>query len=185
MVLFSACATGVRIETFDAKAYAQLDYKEIIKLIKTPTETAYYLKNYLYYKKETTCHSFKYIHERKYGKCCEYAITAAALLSDNGYPPLILHLYYAFGSRTHAFFIYQDKETKKWGMLSGAGGESLLPMFENPGDICLYFNTIQFYRQKIIAYKIHDLTGYDFIDGDEEDIYDQWHKGVKIILKQN
>ena len=184
LVLFSACVTGTHIKRLNVEAYTQLDYKEMIKLIKTPTEAAYYLKNYLYYKKETACRSFKYIHERKYGKCNEYAVVAAALLSDNDYPPLILHVYYIFGGTTHAFFIYQDRKTKKWGMLSGAGGESLLPMFESPTDICLYFNTIQFYSQKIIAYKIHDLTGYNFIDGDEKDIYDRWHRGVKIILKQ-
>ena len=186
LILFSACATTAHIKRLNVEVYAQLDYKEMIKLIKTPTEAAYYLKNYLHFEWENwegSCRSFKYIHERKYGICCEYAVTAAALLSDNNYPPLLLHLRYVSGGTTHAFFIYQDKKTKKWGMLSGASGESFLPMFESPTDICLYFNTIHLYSDRIAAYKIHDLTGYNFIDGDENDIYNQWAKGTETIVK--
>ncbi len=180
----SACTVGIHTKNLKAQTYyANLNYLKIIKVIKTPKETAYYLKTYLHFKRTETCRSFKYIHNRKYGQCAEYAVAAAALLSDNNYPPLILHLYYHSSKNTHALFIYQHKKTKKWGVL--ASEKSFLPVFENPKEICVFFNKIGFYKSQIIAYNIHDLSGYNFIDGDEKDIYKQWHKRKKILLNEN
>jgi len=182
LILLSSCNIGVN-KNFNPKIYARLNYLKIIKLINTPQEAAYYLKTHLNFKHTETCRSFKYIHQRRYGQCTEYAIAAAALLSDNNYPPLILHLYYRSKKSTHAFFLYQDKRTKQWGIL--AEKEVFLPIFKNPREICVALNKLHRDRSRIIAYKIHDLRGYNFIDGDKKDIYKQWHTGKKILLNQN
>lgn len=173
------------------QTYARMNYKQVIEKINTPEKTAWYLKNYLHYKDEKTYRSFKYIHERTYGLCAEYAFTAAALLYDNGYPPLILHILFESKDdiqKTHTLYIFQDKKTKKWGTLGQPSENFPNAIFNNPTEICAYFNTHNYYSERIVAYQIHNLTEYNFIDGDKEDIYDQWNKkGQEVMLsaKQN
>lgn len=185
LILFSACATGIRVETFDAKTYAQLDYKEVIKLIKTPEQTAHYLKTRLHFVDTDTYCSFKYIHERGYGLCAEYAFAAAALLSDDGYPELILHMYFLGTNDTHACYIYQDKKTRKWGTLGVDDESSPGAIFSSLVSACRFIN--KQHLEPIVAYKVHYLGNYNIIDSPDKKIYyDEWNKrGKKVTIKNN
>lgn len=176
---YSAVAcVSVRIRT-----YAQWDYKTAIKEIKTPEQVAAYLESYLISKDTQTWYSFKYVHQKQYALCAEYAFAATALLSDNGYPPLILQVYFEVkpGEKqqsTHACFVYKNES--KWGTLGIEGENSPGTIFANLEDVCQYIE--KNHLKKIVAYILHNLEGYNFIDGDESDIYNHWNEGKKIIL---
>lgn len=183
LILSTACTPIIKPDNISL--YANLDYQAVIKKINTPEEAAWYLKNYLHYQNDNVRRSFKYVHKRGYGICAEYAFSAAALLSDNNYPPLILHVLLGKSpdniQLTHALYVYQDSLTKKWGSL-GQKRENILPRFKTLEEMCLYFNDQDFYSQKIVAYKLHNIFRFNFIDGEDKEIYKFWNSGKKIIL---
>ena len=71
--------------------YSQFTPKQTIKQIKTPEQTQHYLDTHLKYSKGETI-------------CLDYAIAAAATLSDDGYEPIILGMTGPSGK--HAVFPY-------------------------------------------------------------------------------
>ena len=164
------------------RAYAQWDYKTAIKEIKTPKQTAKYLETYLKCIDTQTWRSFKCIHLRRYALCAEYAFAAAALLSDNGYPPLMLCVYFeekpGEKQKAHACFVYKNEN--RWGTLGQKGENSPGAIFANLEEACQYLQ--KNHDRKIVAYVLHNLEGYNFIDGDESDIYNHWYKGKRINL---
>ncbi len=189
LVLFSACATGIRIETYSAKEYAQLDYKEVIELIKTPEQAAHYLETCLCYANTNTRRSFKYIHQRIKEKekakalCAEYAFSPAAQLRDNGYPSLILYLLFEKqpdkDQKAHACFVYQNKKGK-WGTLGVLGQNSLGAIFENLKEICYWME--KYYSEKIVTYTLHDFSDINLIDSPIEQIYSgKWGINGKTV----
>lgn len=183
LILLIACNTwqdelSLRSSNYLERPYSHLSYKEVIEQIKTPAETAHYLENQLNYLHINTCRSFKYIHERGYGLCAEYAIAAAALLSDNNYPPLILQVFLEdYPTISHACYIYQNKKAGKWGTLGIKGENSPDAIFNNMEEICAYLSMV--YTEKIIAYAIHDLSDYNFINSNKKIIYNRWNKYKK------
>ena len=105
--------------------YSKLTWQEAIEYIKTPKQAQSYLNNHFNYDptelgglglailSNSKGESFKENHEKAEGVCIDYATAAAALLSDNGYEPLILAMK---GNRgAHAVFLY--KESDKFGIL--------------------------------------------------------------------
>lgn len=184
LLIFSVACTPIT-KSDNISLYAELDYQTMIKKVKTPEEVAWYLQNYLHYQNDNVRRSFKYVHKRKCGICAEYAFSAAALLSDNNYPPLILHVLLGNSPDniqvTHALYVYQDNVTRRWGSL-GQQRENILPKFKTLKEMCLYFNDQKFYSQKIVAYKLHNISRFNFIDGEDKEIYKFWSSGKKIIL---
>ena len=71
-------------------AFCYYSYKKLIRLINTPKEVAQYMKSCLHYKKEAG-YPFKITAATGSANCAGYSLAAAALLSDNGYPPLIFN----------------------------------------------------------------------------------------------
>lgn len=177
-----AAVACVSVRTHPQQDYAQWDYKTAIKEIKTPEQTTDYLEKYLKCKDTQTWRSFKYIHQRRDALCAEYAFAVAALLSDNGYPSLILHVYFEVKpgeeQSTHACFVYKNEN--KWGTLGIEGENSPGAIFANLEEVCQYIE--KNHDRKIVAYILHNLEGYNFIDGDESDIYNHWNEGKKINL---
>lgn len=163
------------------KPYSHLSYKEAIETIKTPEEVIHYLLNQLNYVPPTTFRSFKYVHELGYGTCTEYAVAAAALLSDDGYPPLFLTIRLSTG--LHTCYIYQDKTTHKWGTLGIHDNRPAT--FNDPKELCTHLKKVYPERfsyptfggwiyPKILDFSIHDLSKVNFIDSDEKIIYTHW-----------
>lgn len=101
---------------------SKMSYVEVIERIKTPQEAKKYILGYLEYKDDISnwgqvdyWASFSRIHKNGSDDCEGGAFAAAALLQDNGYPPLML-AFGEFGKKSgHAVYIY--KENGKWGTL--------------------------------------------------------------------
>jgi len=102
---------------------AKDDYRQAIEKIASPFEAWIYCMTALRYRNDPErsaflgggddWDSFRRIHERKGDDCDGGAIAAAALLSDDGYPPYILMLW--DGDSGHAVFVYRSEETKGFG----------------------------------------------------------------------
>jgi hypothetical protein len=111
----STCLMVAKNEPFD-----KMTAEEVIKKVKTPFEAQVYCfwlqARNEGRKKRKNFHtdSFYVTHQNAInGKyqidCSELAVAAAALLSDNGYPPLILRTAKTWTSKAHESFILRKK----------------------------------------------------------------------------
>lgn len=120
------------------KEAAKKDYKSVIKELKTPLEAKLYCMRILEYEKDSVVYgkedywaSFKYIHENKKDDCDGGALAAAAILSDDGFPPYIAVLSKETAPRSaHAIFVYKTKEGKY-----GSLGINILDCFSDWNSI--------------------------------------------------
>jgi len=119
--------------------FNKLNYKEAIKAVQTPDQVqGDFFEKYFYFdqdeikehvigpfvvSKRLKGESFKYNYNKKKGVCLDYATCAAALLSDNGYAPLLLSLRDNSSTEGHMVFLFKDKETGLFGALGST------PMF--------------------------------------------------------
>ncbi|MBU0760577.1 MAG: hypothetical protein KJ600_06420 [Nanoarchaeota archaeon] len=100
--------------------YSKLTWQEAIEHVRTPEQAQDYLDRHFEYDKDeeegfslrlfnvgSKGESFKYNHTRAKGVCLDYATSAAALLSDDGYEPLLLCMR---GDVLHAVFLYRTDE---------------------------------------------------------------------------
>ncbi len=118
-----------------------------IKQISTVEQAEEYLTKYLKYSydkdnygEEDYIASFKVIHERKTDDCDGGALAAAALLSDDGYKPLMLIM----GTRNenkswdgHAIFVYEKNGLI--GCLGISKGDCIHPRFQSLEEVTMYF----------------------------------------------
>ncbi len=121
----------------EKKAYWLMDYQEAIATVNTPQEVQEYFKEHWQFSQQEvtngyaksininlawtndppSAETFKYNHTRRRGVCLDYALAAAALLSDDGYPPLILFMKQALPAgvapnmeKRHAVFFYRTEQ---------------------------------------------------------------------------
>ncbi len=104
--------------------YSKLTWQEAITHIKTPQQAQDYLYKHFEIDFEelmwsfnflgiiffTKGETFKYNHTRRKGICIDYATAAAALLSDDGYPPLMLYMKCENKRDRHVVFLYKTEE---------------------------------------------------------------------------
>lgn len=104
--------------------YSTLTWQEAIAHVKTPRQAQDYLNkhfeidfkelmwsfNFLGINFFTKGETFKYNHTRRKGICIDYATAAAALLSDDGYLPLMLHIKCEDKINWHVVFLYKTQE---------------------------------------------------------------------------
>ena len=105
--------------------FRDMTYQEAIVDVKTIDQTEDYLLNYLHPAQDVFNYwnfeymaSFKKIHKKGKDDCDGGTLAAAALLSDNGYPSLMLCMWKEAGSKQpggHVIFPYQ--KNGKWGSL--------------------------------------------------------------------
>lgn len=122
-------------------SYEKLTWQEAIEYIQTPKEAEIYMI-WLRYRDDNRkrfgsnlyLHSFKRIYEGAKIDCFEGALAVAALLSDNGYPPLVL----IFGSyiKSHAVFLY--KQNDRFGSIGINMSDMNKPMYESLDDLVKY-----------------------------------------------
>ncbi len=94
---------------------AKKDYKSVIKELKTPLEAKLYCTKILEYENDSVVYgkndywaSFKYIHKNKKDDCDGAAFAAAAILSDDGFPPYVAILSKeSTPDEAHAVFVYK------------------------------------------------------------------------------
>ncbi|MEK6893664.1 MAG: hypothetical protein AABX07_05690 [Nanoarchaeota archaeon] len=124
------------IDSRDAMKYGSMNYQEVIKAVETPAQVrAYILSNIQPEQSNITAGNipFKKIHEYRKGDCSEAVITASALLSDNGYPPLHLVMAHSDKGVRHGVFVY--KENNKWGTISINASESYNAKFSTLEEV--------------------------------------------------
>ncbi|MEK6969193.1 MAG: transglutaminase-like domain-containing protein [Nanoarchaeota archaeon] len=93
--------------------YSKLTWQEAIDQVQTPEQAQEYLDQHFSTDyDEVGWHSkgesFKYNHSKAKGNCLDYATVAAALLSDNGYSPILLAM--SDSNTAHAVYLYRTKE---------------------------------------------------------------------------
>jgi hypothetical protein len=132
--------------------FSTLNYKEAIKTIDTPFQVQEFFNDYFSYDYVSaadllhlTTPSFKDIYSKKKGVCLDYAVCAAALLSDNGYPPLILVLGGGGENKGHAVFLFKDVGPRGlpdcfWGM--GDEGDFSFRLGYSLDELVKDYNTI-------------------------------------------
>ena len=131
------CEEGINSK--DAAKIAKLqkmDYKEVIKKIKTPKEAEWYIRNYIIQDDDNAdvAKSFRVLHETRKGDCSEGVIAAAALLSDNGYPPTWLFLEDNKREKeNHGVFLYQRHG--KWGTIGINARDNSPPRYNTLDEI--------------------------------------------------
>lgn len=108
-----------KVEKID---YSKLTWQEAIAYVKTPEQVQDYLERHFEYDFDeyngfsffglfnvgTKGETFKCNHTKRKGICIDYATSAAALLSDDGYPPLLLYM--KKGQSRHVVFLYKTEE---------------------------------------------------------------------------
>lgn len=111
---------------------ANKDYQTVIRTLSTPLEATVYCLGFLEFKTDEKLHGkenyfapFRVTHKLKKGDCDDFAIAAAAILSDDGYDCTSIMI--DRGKRNeksvdlHMVFIYQDPITKKYGTIGSHG----------------------------------------------------------------
>ena len=109
----SAIQSVVPIErplaVIDFDRIGEMTWEEAIEAIQTPLEAQVYLDDHFSYPSSSIDNgrvdSFKTNHSDGKGVCYDYAMAAAALLSDNGYPPLVLLV------KNHGVFLYREGDS--------------------------------------------------------------------------
>jgi len=138
---------------YDLDSDKKIDYfkdmtaKEVIKEIDTPIKAQYYLDSHLTYGNPLNKNSSSYevfsrthmpdktlfleyqrtftdIHKIGKGKCLDYAIAAATLLKDDGYPPKAVICLEKGKEKGHVFFLFEygsDNPRAKYGKYGAVG----------------------------------------------------------------
>ena len=96
--------------------------------------------------------SFKHIHKNEIDDCNGGALTAAALLSDDGYEPLVLTMLEKGGEKPnpsmgHIIFIY--KKENKWGTLGINPSDCQEPKYSSIEEIVQRYNFITYFVKNI------------------------------------
>lgn len=102
------------------KEVAKKDYKTAIKELKTPLEASIYCTKIIEYENDIKVYgkkdywaSFKHIHKNKKDDCDGGALAAAAILSDDGFPPYIAVISNeGIPVQAHAIFVYKTTKGK-------------------------------------------------------------------------
>jgi hypothetical protein len=144
--------------------HTTLSWQEAITEINDPLEVQDYLFWHLNYKDEHVSTTFSKMHEDREADCMGYSLSAAALLSDNNYPPYILATVSTEGM-AHAVFLYKTKEG-----FGALGNSPLSPQYETIDDLLKTLYTIYPFGGEVERYAIIDLDktfpNKEWIEGD-------------------
>lgn len=117
------------IESFSkretVKDYSTLTWQQAIKHVRNHQEAQDYLDRHFTQVPSRTVNSFAKSHKDPKADCIEYAISAAALLSDNGYVPNILNLFSRKHKEGHSIFLY--KTDSGYGALGNSPMDPIYP----------------------------------------------------------
>ena len=137
--------------------------------LRTPAAVQQWL-NHLPYNTETggeTLRSFRGVVRTGRAHCLEAALSAATILEQHGYPPLVLS-FESIDELDHVLFVYQHRG--RWGSVARSRDPGLhgrKPVFRRPRDLALsYVDPYIDYSGRITGYtvvNIADLLGdYDW-----------------------
>ena len=157
-------------------AIADGSYKDVIRDLSSPLEAALYCTEVLKYDKDINVYgvdsyfgSFKKIHENKRDDCDGGALAAAAILSDDGFPPYMLIIKGDLKAqvKAHVVFLYKDKNGK-YGSIGINRLDVNPPIFDSVDSLANKLAMDAGFS--LNCYEIYDLSKVysDFIDNDKD-----------------
>jgi hypothetical protein len=138
---------------------------EVVRTHRTPARVQRLLSG-MRYNREATQHSFREVLRRGAAHCLEAAMTAAVILEQHGYPPLLL----SFESQDrldHVLFVFQSGG--RWGSVARSrdlGLHGRRPVFRSLRHLAYsYFDPYVDETGRITGYglsSMYELGGYDW-----------------------
>ena len=141
---------------------------KLIKRLRTPQQVQHWLTlmPYNWERQGETMRSFREVVKRKQAHCLEAAVTAAVILEQQGYPPLLLDIE-SVDLLDHVVFVFQQKG--RWGSIARSRDIGLLgrkPVFRNLRQLVWsYFEPYIDMTGRIKGYgltSLYDLGNYDW-----------------------
>ena len=134
--------------------------QRVIRRLKTPAAVQHFL-NELPYNKELsgeTLRSFRGVIRHGTAHCLEAALSAAVILEQHGYPPLVLS-FESIDHLDHVIFVYRT--TTGWGSVARSRDPGLhgrRPVFTTPRNLALsYVDPYVDFTGRVTAYAVVDL----------------------------
>jgi hypothetical protein len=134
--------------------------QRVIRRLKTPTAVQHFL-NELPYNTEPsgeTLRSFRGVIRHGTAHCLEAALSAAVILEQHGYPPLVLS-FESIDELDHVIFVYRTRTG--WGSVARSRDPGLhgrRPVFTSPRNLALsYVDPYVDYTGRVTAYEVVDL----------------------------
>jgi len=139
----------------------------IIRTHRTPQQVQRFIDS-LHYNREKpkeTCRSFRSVIAKRAAHCLEAAITAATILEQYGYPPLLLSLESA-DQLDHILYLFKQKG--RWGAIGRsreAGLHGRKPVFRSVRALMLsYVEPYVDYTGRVTGYGVGNLYAVDNCD---------------------
>ncbi len=144
----------------DRKVFTRSEW-QIIEKHRTPRQVQQFLRS-LPYNRESTQRSFRTVIQRGSAHCLEGALTAAAILEQHDYPPLLIS-FESVDKLDHVIFVFKSKDG--WGSVArsrDAGLHGRKPVFRSPRDLALsYFDPYVDFTGRITGYAVVNLDEVD------------------------
>ncbi len=140
----------------------------IIKAHRSPRRVQRFLTrmSYNWLRDGVTQRSFREVLRRREAHCMEAALTAAVILEQHGYPPLVMSLA-SQDKLDHVIFIFRQKGL--WGSVGRSrdvGLHGRRPVFQNPRHLAWsYFDPYVDMTARLTGYAVahlYDLGNYDW-----------------------
>jgi hypothetical protein len=140
------------------------DEWRIVRRLSTPSRVQAYL-NALPYNTEpppgrATLRSFRGVVRHQSAHCLEAALSAAVILEQHGYPPLVLS-FESIDELDHVIFVYRDRG--RWGSVARSRDPGLhgrRPVFATPRALALsYVDPYVDFTGGVTGYAVVDLRG--------------------------
>ena len=144
----------------DRTAFRPAEWR-IIQEHRNPRQVQAFLRKLKYNKEEEALsqRSFRTVIERKSAHCLEAALTAAVILEQHGYPPLLLS-FESVDKLDHVIFIFQQDGL--WGSVArsrDAGLHGRKPVFKTPRQLAAsYIDPYVDFTGRITGYTVVDLN---------------------------
>ena len=141
---------------------------KLVQRLNTPAKVQrlFSLMPYNWEREGGTMRSFRDVMRRKEAHCLEAAVSAAVILEQHGYPPLLLDLE-SQDLLDHVIFAF--KQNGRWGSIArsrDAGLHGRKPVFRSIRDLALsYFDPFVDFTGRLKGYgltTLYDLGNYDW-----------------------
>jgi hypothetical protein len=151
----------------DKKLFTAKEWR-LVQRLNTPAKVQRFFSRVPYHWENngTTMRSFREVMKRKEAHCLEAAVSAAVILEQHGYPPLLLDLE-SHDLLDHVIYVF--KEDGRWGSIARSrdiGLNGRKPVFRSVRDLAWsYFDTYVDFSGRLKGYaltSLYELGKYDW-----------------------